>query len=174
MKCGLNNNILKIIALIAMTIDHITWFLYPGFSHELIPITMHIIGRIAFPIFAYCIAEGYEHTHDFKKYAKRLFLLALISHIPYMLRSSSFIKYGYRCLIPFMAGSGPERFVNQTSVIWSYFIGLMLIKLSDNKKISKTIKILLMILLCITALPANWNCTGSLVVLCIYKNKDNP
>lgn len=50
----LNGNMLKIIAAITMTIDHIGAILFP---HILI---LRIIGRIAFPIFAFMIAEGYK------------------------------------------------------------------------------------------------------------------
>jgi len=46
---------------------------------------MNLIGRIAFPIFAFQISEGYLHTKNLKKYFLRLFLCALISQIPFML-----------------------------------------------------------------------------------------
>lgn len=59
---GLTGNQLKIIALIAMTCDHVGLQLLPQF-----PI-FRIIGRIAFPIFAYFIAEGCRHTRNRKQY----------------------------------------------------------------------------------------------------------
>lgn len=46
---------------------------------------MNVIGRIAFPIFAFQISEGYLHTKNLKKYFLRLFLFALISQVPFML-----------------------------------------------------------------------------------------
>lgn len=46
---------------------------------------MNLIGRIAFPIFAFQISEGYLHTKNLKKYFLRLFLFALISQIPFSL-----------------------------------------------------------------------------------------
>lgn len=46
---------------------------------------MNLIGRIAFPIFAFQISEGYLHTKNLKKYFLRLFLFALISQVPFML-----------------------------------------------------------------------------------------
>lgn len=132
MKKVLSSNYLKIIALIVMTIDHVTWLIYPGYSTDLIPVLLHIIGRLAFPIFAYCIAEGYHYTHNVNKYMKRLLILAIISHIPYMMASTTFQKYGWQSIIPFSTGTGIERFLNQTSVIWSYFIGLVILQISTN------------------------------------------
>lgn len=70
--------ILKLIAIITMTIDHLGYIVYPGQTSW-----MNCIGRIAFPIFAFQISEGYTHTHNLKKYFSRLILFALISQIPY-------------------------------------------------------------------------------------------
>ena len=74
--------ILKIIAVISMTFDHLSYLIFGELSF------MNYIGRIAFPIFAYQITEGYIHTHNLKKYFLRLFIFALISQIPFMLFAS--------------------------------------------------------------------------------------
>lgn len=71
--------VLKIIALISMAIDHTGHLIYGGFSY------MNYIGRIAFPIFAFQISEGYTHTSNLRKYFLRLLSFALISQIPFML-----------------------------------------------------------------------------------------
>ena len=70
---------LKIIALISMFIDHSGYYMMGHFSF------FNYIGRIAFPIFAFQISEGYKHTKNLKKYFLRLSLFALISQIPYSL-----------------------------------------------------------------------------------------
>ena len=81
-KKGLTSNILKLIAIISMTIDHVAWAVFPDFSVNPIAIIMHIIGRIACPIFCFCMVQGYIHTRNFKKYFTRILVFALISHIP--------------------------------------------------------------------------------------------
>ena len=45
MKATLNANKIKIIAIIAMTIDHIAWLLFPGYPRELVPILMLYNGQ---------------------------------------------------------------------------------------------------------------------------------
>lgn len=170
----LNKIHLQIIAIIAMSIDHIAWFVFPGYPKEALPIIMHIIGRLAFPIMAYFIAEGYQYTHNRKKYLFRIFIFAIISHIPYMLQSSAFKEYGFLSLIPFATGEGINRFLNQTSVLWAYFIGLLMLMVNDSSKINKYLKVLLIVLLAILAFPSDWSCIASLVILSIATNRNQP
>ena len=66
---GLNNNQLKIIAMITMLIEHIGVSLLPSVA------LLRIIGRISFPIFAYMIAEGCTYTKNRLKYFLTVFLL---------------------------------------------------------------------------------------------------
>ena len=70
---------LKIVALISMLCDH------SGLVFLGNPSYLNIIGRIAFPIFAFQISEGYVHTKNLKKYISRLAWFAIISQIPFML-----------------------------------------------------------------------------------------
>ena len=68
----LNGNQLKAIAMVSMTIDHVTSVMFPNYPTDWWIIILHIIGRLAAPIFWFFIAEGYHYTHDLKKYAGRL------------------------------------------------------------------------------------------------------
>jgi hypothetical protein len=71
--------LLKWIAIITMTIDHIGAVLYP----ELV--VLRWIGRLAFPLFAYLLMLGLESTRNVRKYFVRLFVFALISQVPFFL-----------------------------------------------------------------------------------------
>ena len=57
-KKPLSSNAIKLIAIAAMTIDHIAWAVFPGYPKEFLPLLMHLIGRITCPIMCYCIAVG--------------------------------------------------------------------------------------------------------------------
>ncbi|MBN2899276.1 MAG: hypothetical protein JXO44_10930 [Clostridia bacterium] len=72
------NDVLKLIAIITMVIDHIGAAFFPDMM------LFRTIGRIAFPIFAYQLAIGYKHTSNLSAYTKRLFIFGCISYVPYI------------------------------------------------------------------------------------------
>ena len=74
-KLGLTNNQLKLIGLIAMTVDHIGMLLFPRM------LFLRVIGRLAFPIFAYVVAEGCRYTRSVPKYLGTMAVVALLCQI---------------------------------------------------------------------------------------------
>lgn len=119
---------LKLIAIICMTIDH-AYKLMPNFfgrfSEYTIPlfgITFSVtgliiqVGRMAFPIFAYFIAEGSAHTKSFEKYLSRLLIFALLSELPF--------DFGF---------SGTFTIQSQ-NVMWTFFLGVLAIYLFEKLK----------------------------------------
>lgn len=68
---------LEIIAMLTMAIDHIGLYFFPQDP------LFRIIGRIAMPIYAFGISQGFHFTRNKKSYAQRLLILAAISQIPY-------------------------------------------------------------------------------------------
>ena len=168
MKKILDSNAIKIIAIIAMTIDHIAWMLFPGYPSEIIPIILHTIGRITCPIMCYFIAEGYHYTKNIDKYTGRLFIFAFVSHFAYIFFSENFVDC--RSFIPFYYG----EILNQTSVMWSLAWGLVMLRVVNSKKINRDItKTLLVILICIISFPSDWSCVASLCILAFGTNRDN-
>ena len=75
------------------------------------------IGRLAFPLYAFMIVEGYFHTKDIKKYVGRLLLFAVISEIPFNL------AMGSRILYP----------IHQ-NVLWGFFLAIGLIHWNEKVK----------------------------------------
>lgn len=78
-KTNLDTNFLKLIAILSMLIDHIGAAFFPEIGW------MRWVGRLAFPIFCYCMTVGLLYTRDVKKYFFRLGLFALISQPFYIL-----------------------------------------------------------------------------------------
>lgn len=69
---------MQFLAMLTMAIDHVGKVFFED------QIAWRVIGRIAFPIYAYMIVSGYRHTKDKQKYFYRLLLIALLSQFPYM------------------------------------------------------------------------------------------
>ena len=78
---------IKILACLAMLIDHIAVVLGSDMQNVLPFNTewMRVVGRMAFPLFVFCLAEGWRHTKHKENYIKNMGLLALVSQIPYVL-----------------------------------------------------------------------------------------
>ncbi len=165
MKASLNSNQIKMIAILAMTIDHIAWLMFPGYQSDVVPIIMHIIGRITCSIMCYFIAEGYHYTKDISKYTRRLFAFAFLSHFAYKFFFADFTNW--KSFIPF--GSG-EVF-DQTSVMWSLAWGLVMLRVAYSEKIRETIKPVLIILICLITFPSDWSCIASLCILVFGTNR---
>ena len=86
---------LKLLAMAAMLVDHMGYLLFPTVMW------MRYVGRLAFPIFAFQIAEGWYRTHNREKYTLRL----LISEVPFDL-----------------AFSGTPVDAGYQNVLWTFFI----------------------------------------------------
>lgn len=85
----LSGTTLKWIAVISMLIDHTAEVLINHNAALTDPIWAQIyvlmrgIGRIAFPIYAFLLVEGFLHTRDVKKYLVRMLTFAVVSEIPF-------------------------------------------------------------------------------------------
>lgn len=161
----LNSNQLKLIAIIAMTVDHIAWAMFDGYPSALLPLVMHIIGRLTCPIMCYFIAEGYHYTRNINKYTFRLFAFAFVSHFAYIFASNDFVDF--KSFVPFYYGN----FLNQTSVMWSLAWGLVMLRIADSKRIKSVYKVLLVILICVITLPSDWSCIAALCIMAIGTNR---
>lgn len=84
---------IKILALLTMLLDHIGQVFFPNVTF------FTIVGRFAFPLFAWGIAKGYKRTSHIKMYVIRLLILAVISQYPhYLLFKSDYLNVCFTLL----------------------------------------------------------------------------
>lgn len=104
---------LKLMAMLLMLLDHIwatVWDVH----------WFTMVGRMAFPIFAFQIAEGFHHTSNRKKYILRMLLFALISEIPFNLVVANNLIYPFH-----------------QNVMFTFFIALLLMNWMETSKENK-------------------------------------
>lgn len=140
---------LKIIACITMFIDHIGYVIFDGSSY------FNYIGRIAFPIFAFQISQGYIHTKNVKKYLIRLLIFAIVSQLPFFL-FYNVISSGFAF-----------------NTIFTLFLGLICILLYD--KVNKVLGIISTIILGIIAeiCHFDYGFYGVAIIMLFYIFKNN-
>lgn len=135
---------LKMIAIAAMLIDHIGHLFFP----ELI--VLRIIGRIAFPIFSFFIAQGYTHTKNKNKYMLRILIFAIISQVPYFLAFEDMLKL---------------------NVLFTLLIALLIIRLKES--LGRFEFFVYAIALLLLSFFSDWGIFGVIYILSFYYFKDN-
>ena len=147
---------LKVIAIVAMTIDHIAWMWVPTAS--LLGQCMHMIGRITAPVMCYLLVEGYIHTHDIRRYTLRLGIFAVISAFPFYLFE--------RCVG--MAVGGVPSF----GMIYTLFLALIALRVYDSKKLQSLKKRVVLFALFMLSLFGDWAGIGVVwpVIMYIYRD----
>ncbi|MDE5700117.1 MAG: conjugal transfer protein TraX [Lachnospiraceae bacterium] len=100
---------LHILAMVLMLCDHSWAMLFPSAEW------LTCVGRIAYPIFAFMIVEGFFHTHNLRRYLLRLLIWALVSEIPFdlMYASTPFFPY-------------------HQNVLWTFLLSLLIISLIER------------------------------------------
>lgn len=95
MSCS--RNLFKMMAILFMLVDHIGLFLLNN------NILFRVVGRLAFPMFAYLLADGFKRTKNVRSYLVRLAILYFISYIPHSLAMSGtlFIQFKIYTLLCF-------------------------------------------------------------------------
>lgn len=162
-RISLSGNALKLIAIIAMTVDHLAWMGIEDYAQALTPaqIILHCIGRLTAPIMFFFVAEGYHHTRDYWKYLVRMTALALVSHF-------AFCYFAHQSFNPF----GNELF-NATSIIWPLMWGLIFLKVWYEEKMNISLKILITVVGCILTVTSDWSCAAPLAILMVGCNRGN-
>lgn len=121
---------LKWIAIITMTIDHIGLYLV-GPDKPVLYLVLRGIGRLAFPLFAFFIAEGFRHTRDVNKYFLRLLSFALIVQL--------FLTVFYLLTKNTDGFAFSENIMITGNVFWPLVFGLLAVMLINERKTALSI-----------------------------------
>lgn len=160
MKKGLNGFQLKVIACIIMVIDHTGILFFPN------AIIFRIIGRLAFPLFAFFISEGFFHTRSVSRYLKRLGFCAVLFQIPDWFSRIYSVIYN-------VPGFGVRYKFNIFSTL---FFGLLAIVLYDWIK-SKSLTISWLAVAAVAAIAeitgADYGAYGVLYIVIFYLSRGN-
>jgi len=135
--------LLKWIAIITMTVDHVGVMLYPEFT------VLRFIGRFSFPLFAYLLILGIENTRNIRYYFTRLFVFALISQVPF------FLAIGY----------GPFDSLN---IFFTLSSGLLFVYFFKKSSVFVLVPVFASLVL-----PFDYGIYGIAVIGCIFILKEN-
>lgn len=161
----LDGSMLKLLAMLLMLIDHVahlfrvgagvTLFSLGGFEMTLYEALRHV-GRLAFPLFAFLLVEGFLHTRNRKNYAIRLSLFAVLSEIPFDL---------------FCSG---RFFYERQNVFFTLLLGFLGLCALEHLTSWRRILSVTGLFLIAFALGADYSWTGYLLILLLYALRDIP
>lgn len=139
---GLTGSEIKLIAILAMLVDHIAWAFVPidTFKGQL----MHFFGRMTAPTMAFFISEGFHYTRNLRKYFLRLGVFAVISQM-------AFGYYNQEGLF----------WIGKLSVITTLLLGLTAVWVYNTDKLPKSLKLPALMLIMIVSEKCDWG--GSLM-----------
>ncbi|MBR4080470.1 MAG: conjugal transfer protein TraX, partial [Clostridia bacterium] len=159
MQKRLNANHLKMIAIIAMTIDHAADLLFPGLPSHPVAVALHVIGRLTAPIMWFFVCEGFYYTRNLRKYLLRMLGFAAVSHFAYC------FAFGIHP-VPFTSGV-----LNQTSVMWPLFWAVAALWVMNKSPFRDWQKLLLLLGICLITFPADWSCIAVMAIVFMYEKR---
>lgn len=134
--------VLKVLGILTMTIDHVGVLFYPKI------LIFRIIGRLAFPIFAFLISEGYRKTSDITDYIGRMLLFAFFSQLAFDIAFST----------------------SSLNILFTFTLALYAIYVYEKKE---RLSLVFIIALAAELLHTDYGAYGVLLVFIFHKFHDN-
>ena len=156
---GLSATALKVIAIIAMTVDHIAWTFVPTATY--LGQILHFFGRLTVVIMTLFISEGYIHTSDFNRYLGRLLIFAVITQPIYI-----FYEHPHD-----FAHLSLDKYLD-FNVLFSLSFALMALKIFDSN-LNGVVKVLGILSLCFVSYYCDWLFLPIVIALLFYLTKDD-
>ncbi len=180
-RLNTDTGLLKLIAIISMLIDHVGAAFFTGSdlmigSWKLYTV-MRIVGRLAFPIFAYCIAVGVNYTRSVPKYALRLLIIGIISQPLYCLGLNHMPQVAVE-MGPGLLLSSVDWFLasmKYSNIMFELLLGLLVLwSIRDQKYALTAVLMALAYHLSPAFLNASYGWNGVVLMVLFYLFIDNP
>ena len=157
-KIGLTNNQLKLIAMLSMTVDHIGYILFPRIMW------FRIAGRLAFPIFAYMVAEGCSHTRNLRRYLGSMAMIAAICQVITFLAVGSIdqcimVTFTLAIGLIILAKKAKEK---GTLFAWIFLLGGIVTAFAITEILPRVV----------SGFSVDYNFIGVILPLCVYLTKN--
>lgn len=158
-KFGLSRDALKLIAILAMTLDHIAWAFVPTASYK--GQILHFFGRLTVVIMTLFISEGFIHTKNFNRYLGRLLVFAVITQPIYIFyqHPKSFLHLSLKYYLDF-------------NVLFSLSFALLALKILSTKT-SVPLKIIGILSLCALSYHCDWCFMPIVLAIVFYFTKSD-
>jgi hypothetical protein len=130
--------LLKWVAVVTMTVDHVGVVLYPEYT------VLRIIGRLAFPLFAYLLVLGIRSTRNLRGYFNRLLFFAFVSQVPYAL------------------ANGIEPWV-KLNIFFTLALGIIMVYFIERSSVAFVIPLIVSVIV-----PIDYGVYGTTTVLLLY------
>ena len=130
--------LLKWVAVVTMTVDHVGVVLYPEYT------VLRIIGRLAFPLFAYLLVLGIRSTRNLRGYFNRLLFFAFVSQVPYAL------------------ANGIKPWV-KLNIFFTLALGIIMVYFIERSSVAFVIPLIVSVIV-----PIDYGVYGTTTVLLLY------
>lgn len=161
----LSGSMIKLIAVLTMLIDHTASYTIPqsyvlftiGSHNVMLYNVMRLIGRIAFPLFAFLLVEGFIHTRSRIRYGASLIICAFISEIPWdLVHRGKFAHFGQNVFFTLTLG----------------FLGMCAIEYLRNHPLPQIIALIVLGIISIL-IRCDYSIIGYAFIILLYALREN-
>ena len=169
--------VLKLIAAVSMLCDHAGLILFPA-----VPV-LRVIGRLAFPLYAFCIAEGFRHTRNRLRYFLRVFVLGVLCQIVYTIAERDLylgilLTFSFSIVLMALADCVKKAFAGEKSALsglWRRMTGSELSEAADKAlSLGVTVTAVLALFLLTSKITVDYGFFGILLPVSANLFEDRP
>ena len=161
-----DTNLLKLIAMITMLVDHTGKMFFAQYN------LMRIVGRLAFPIYAYCIAVGCVYSKNRFRYLSRIVLMGLVSQPFYAVALAHTTQRMYAIRFADNPVGAVFNFYVQSwaspNIMWTLALGLLMIWAIRDRQIPCAIALMLIVWRVQSSINYGWNGVALIVLFYLF------